>query len=156
MTRISSRYTVFYKRILPTICFAVLVVFVIGAMIGGKALADPMLVVVPLGIAVGGYFAFKYLAWDLVDEVFDHGDSLLVRNQGQEAIIGLSGIRRIRASTVLKPPRVTLELAVPSIFGSQITFTPVTRWSLNPVPLHDEFVRQLTARVDRARTGGTA
>lgn len=79
MTRISSRYTALYKKFLPATCLAFLALFVIGALVGGKASAEPILVAVPLGIAVIGYFAFKYLAWDLVDEVYDRGDALEAR-----------------------------------------------------------------------------
>jgi hypothetical protein len=91
------------------------------------------------------------MLWDLVDEVYDCGDTLLVRNRGQEAMIPLSNIMNVNVSTFMNPPRVTLKLATPSILGPEITFSPAQRFSFNPFA-RNESMEQLIVRVDRARS----
>jgi hypothetical protein len=54
--------------------------------------ADPIsnlpFLIVPVVMAILGYQIMKRMAFNLVDEVFDLGDALLVRNGGQEERIG--------------------------------------------------------------------
>ena len=90
----------------------------------------------------------KKLVFDLVDEVWDDGDALVVKNRGQEQRIAFSDIKNVNYSPFVNPPRVTLSLRRPTIFGEQITFCAPVRlvpFSTSPV------INDLIERVDRAR-----
>ena len=152
MTKLTSRFTRFYKVLFPAFWFGFLAIFVLAASFGGAVRDAPIFLFVPLGMAVFGFFMFKSLLWDLVDEVYDGGDFLLVKNRGQEERIALYNIINVNVSTLVNPPRVTLKLAVPSMFGSEVTFSPIQRFSLNPFA-KNELMEQLIIRVDRARRG---
>ena len=153
MKQISSRSTWWSKRVFPTIWFGFLafVMIVSLARPGGKD-APPILpfVAIPIGMAVFGFFLMKHLVWDLVDEVYDCGDSLLVKNRGEEDRIELSNIMNVSASQMMNPPRVTLRLRTPCRFGSEVSFSPVVRRTLNPFA-RNELVDELIVRVDAAR-----
>ena len=150
MIHLTSRYTRFYKVIFPAFWFGFLLLFVVTAVFTGGARETLVFIVVPIAMAAFGFFLFKRLLWDLVDEVYDCGDSLLVRNRGQEDRIALSNIINVNVSTFVNPPRVTLKLAVPSSFGAEVTFSPAQRFSFNPFA-KNEAMEQLIVRVDQAR-----
>ena len=151
MTKISSGNTRFYKKVFPVIWFGILTVFLIATVSTGPLEESTMLLLMPLAMGVFGFFVFKNLFWDLVDEVYDCGESLLTRNRGLEETIPLSNIMNVSASTQMTPPRVTLRLVVPSNFGTEIAFSPAKPFSINPCA-KSEIVEDLIVRVDRART----
>ena len=130
MRRISSRGTFWYKRVFPAFWFGFLVLF-IGVPVffnrGGHAPPFPFLVI-PLIMMVVGFFIMKRLVFDLVDEVWDDGDTLLVKNRGQEERIALSDIKNVSYSPYVNPPRVTLSLRRPTVFSEQISFGAPVRW----------------------------
>jgi len=145
MRRISSGWTFFYKRVFPIIWFGFLGVFVgIGIVKGQGA----VVVFVPIAMIGFGYFLMKKLVFDLVDEVWDDGDALVVKNGGQEQRVALSDIKNVNYSPFVNPPLVTLSLRRPTVFGEQITFCAPVRlvpFSSSPV------IADLIDRVDRAR-----
>jgi hypothetical protein len=150
MTKISSGNTRFYKKVFPAMWLGILTVFLIVAVGTGAPEESATFLLIPLAMGVFGFFFFKNMLWDLVDEVYDCGDSLLIRNRGQEESIPLSNIMNVNALTQMNPPRVTLRLVVPSNFGAEITFSPAKRFSLNPFA-KNEIAEELIVRVDRAR-----
>lgn len=104
-------------------------------------------------LAAFGYALMRHIIWDLVDEVFDHGDHLVVRVRGAEARIELADVMNV-TYTPMNPPRITLRLRQPGRFGSDVSFTPIpsrirTRifapFARNPI------AEDLIVRVDRAR-----
>ena len=151
MTRIFSSMTRTYKKLFPLLWFGTLALFLLVALASGAATKDPMFLLIPVGMAVFGYFLMRMLVLDLVDEVLDGGDFLLIRNRGQEERVALSNIMNVSASTMTNPVRITLRLIVPSRLGSEIVFTP-------PIPsLFKSFTRSvvaedLTLRVHEARS----
>lgn len=88
---------------------------------------------------------------DLADEVYDCGDSLLIRNRSKEDTIALSNIMNVSASTYMNPPRVTLRLVTPSKFGSEVAFSPIVGFTLNPFA-KNRVTENLIVRVDQARS----
>src|SRR6185436_11382696 len=91
-----------------------------------------MFLVIPVVMSGIGLFVMRKLVWDLADEVFDGGDALLVRNRGEEELIPLANIMNVSVSTYINPPRIALRLVTPGKFGSEIAFSPVTGFRLNP------------------------
>ena len=98
-------------------------------------------------IAVG-FFVMKKLVFDLVDEVWDDGGSLLIENRGEEERVALSDIKNVSYSPLINPPRVTLSLRRPTVFGDEITFNAPMRFmpfSASPI------IKELIDRIDLAR-----
>jgi hypothetical protein len=157
MKRISSKRTVFYKRLFPVLWFGFLASFVLAGLLANRRThveAVPMLLV-PLVMTVIGYVLFRRLLFDLVDEVWDDGDALIVKNTGVEERVPLKSIINIGYSLLTNPERVTLTLRDAGPFGKEITFMPLSRafsfrWlSRNPI------VDELIERVDQARRRGS-
>ena len=151
MTKISSSLTWFNKRVFPLLWFGLLVFFVAVTTLVGGGKKDPLFLVIPIVMSVIGFFVMKKFVWDLVDEVYDCGDFLLVRNRGDEATIPLSTIMNVSASTNQNPPRITLRLVEPSTFGNEIAFSPISGFTLNPFA-KNRIAEDLIVRVDQARS----
>ncbi|MBL8267543.1 MAG: hypothetical protein JNL55_14210, partial [Steroidobacter sp.] len=93
MKKISSGFTFFHKKIFPLFWFGFIAVFVANVWTLGKGLPkDPMFIAVPIIMLLIGFVILKKLVWDLMDEVYDGGDYLLVKNRGEEERIPLSNI----------------------------------------------------------------
>ena len=150
MRLVSSKMTFFNKRVFPAIWFGFLIVFTglylfFGA--GRDAASSFPFLVVPAFMI--GYFIIRKLIVDLVDEVWDDGDALVVKNRDQEQRIALSDIKNVIYSPFINPPRVTLSLRRPTIFGDEITFGAPVRlvpFSTSPV------ITDLIERIDPARS----
>jgi hypothetical protein len=152
MRLISSKMTFFNKRVFPAIWFGFLAVFIGLALFSGAARSPASLLpvlIAPAIMIVFGYVIMKKLVFDLADEVWDDGDSLVVKNNGQEQRIALSDIKNVSYSPFVNPPRVTLSLRRPTVFGDEITFSAPVRlvpFSKSPV------ITDLIERVDLARS----
>jgi hypothetical protein len=144
VNRISSPWTRFIKWVTPL------------AWLGGLGyllidnVADPAFVAAILGLAAVGLVLMKLFIWNLADEVYDCGDSLLVRRGGIEESVPISGIEEVALALFSRPPRITLRLATPGKFGDAIVFTPPTSpgqeiFGRNPI------AEDLKAKVQRAR-----
>jgi hypothetical protein len=154
MRRLSSKTTFFNKRVFPVIWFGFVALFVIAGLAASvqKRESPPLeFVIVPVLMAVFGYVIMKQLVLDLMDEVWDAGDALLVRNNKQEDRILLSNIVNVSYVTFMNPPRITLTLRQPCRFGKEITFSPpvgmVAFFSKSPI------VTELIERIDATRRG---
>src|SRR5262245_30047303 len=126
MRRISSKTTFFYKRVFPVSWFGFLLLFVgVGSFTDASSGRMPPLPfwLVPIFMAVVGYVIMRKLVFDLVDEVWDAGDALIVRNADREDRVALSNIMNVSYSPFVNPPRVTLTLRQQSLFGKQISFS---------------------------------
>jgi len=151
MPLMSSKMTFFYKRVFPVIWFGFLAVFFLVALVKGSA-ADPISnlpsLIIPVVMAIIGYQIMKKMAFHLVDQVFDLGDALLVRNGGQEERIALADIKNVNFFPYMSPPQVTLSLRRPSVFGDTIVFcAPARLMPLSPSPT----IEKLIDRIDAAR-----
>ena len=151
MKRISSKWTFFYKRIFPVVMLGFLILFVTAALATQRSANPPpaaLFLLVAVFMAVVGFFIFRKLIFDLVDEVWDAGDALVVRNKGQEERILLPNIVNIGYTLFVNPPRVTLWLRTPGLFGDKVSFCPWAGYAPFAVsPIVDDLVR----RVDDAR-----
>ena len=151
MRRISSRTTFWYKRVFPIVWFGVLALFitigVFSSAFGNGTQLVPF-IVMPAVMAVIGYVIMKKVVFDLVDEVWDDGAMLVVRDKGREERIALSNIMNVSYSPLMNPPRVTLMLRQPSNFGSEITFSAPIRFAPFAKSL---VIEDLIRRVDATR-----
>lgn len=150
MKKISSGSLFFTKKVFPILWFGLLAVFVSVAVANGAYQKDLPFLLGPCAMAVFGYFVMKKFVWDLVDEVYDCGETLLVRGRGLEERVALSDIINVNAAMNMRPPRITLRLAKPGKFGSEIAFSPVSPFTLNPMA-KNAVAEDLIVRVDEAR-----
>ena len=139
------------KRAFPVLWFGFLAFFLITSISSGAVKEDLMFLVVPIVMAVFGLFLMKKMVWDLMDEVADYGDYLVVKFRGQEGTIYLSKVMNVSSTTNQNPPRITLRLRSPSKFGEEISFSPLSPFSLNPFR-KNEIAEDLIIRIDRARS----
>jgi hypothetical protein len=150
MRRISSKMTFYYKRIFPIFWFGFLAIFVVtSSATSWRAGQFPAfeLILVPLIMLGFGFILMRKLVFDLMDEVFDEGDVLLIRNGSQEERVLLSDIINVNYSPLTSPPRVTLSLRTPSVFGTQITFCAPARFiPFAASPVVDELIRRIDDR----------
>ncbi|MDD5492591.1 MAG: hypothetical protein PHV60_07935 [bacterium] len=148
MKLISSKGNTFFnKRIFPVFWFGFIGIFFFTALFNPKEKTPFPFIIMPIIMGVFGYFIMKHLIFDLMDEVWDRGDVLIVRNNKEEEIIPLSNIMNISATTFTNPPRVTLMLRQPCRFGKEVTFSPPLKLFQFKSPI----VSELIERVDRAR-----
>jgi hypothetical protein len=144
--------TFFYKRIFPVFWFGFCIFFLLISAVPlffGRAQNGPPFpfLIVPLTMMGFGYFVMKKLVFDLVDEVWDDGETLVIRKGGQEERVALTDIKNIGYS-LMNPPRVTLSVRQPTTFGEQIAFMPpvyLVPFSKSPI------IDDLIDRVDQAR-----
>jgi hypothetical protein len=150
MRRISSGWTFFYKRVFPIIWFGGLALFGIPLFVAprsSQAAALPFLIM-PIVMMGVGFVLMKILVFDLVDEVWEDGNTLLVKNRGQEQRIELADIKNVNYTVLTSPPRVTLSLRRPTVFGDRIVFcAPVRFIPFATSPIIDELID----RIDTAR-----
>lgn len=150
---VSSRTTFFYKRVFIVAWLAFVSLFAVIAIVVTVTQQQPwqtvaMAVGIPLGVMIFGWAIFRVTILDVVDEVWDAGDALVVRNGGEEARIPLADIGRCKASRFVNPERITIEFERATPFGPRIAFLPKIRWvriSLNPL------AKELTERANTAR-----
>jgi len=138
MRRLSSRWTFFYKKIFPLIWF----IAVAGAATGGFCAttlaknphAPPLeiFLVIPVFMGFIGYIIMKNLILDLLDEVWDEGDSLVLVKGDARETIRLSDIINVSDTYMVNPPRITLLLRQPCRFGREVVFAPARGFQLNP------------------------
>ena len=150
MKKLTSKATFFHKRVFPFIWFGFLGVFLCVGLFTNASQNGPGIIflVVPMGMAVFGYFIMKKLVWDLIDEVYDEGTSLLFRNGDKEVRVSLKDIKNVSYSTMTNPPRVTVSIRHKTVFGDELTFSPPVSW----VPFKKNAdIERLIDRIDDTR-----
>jgi hypothetical protein len=146
MRCISSSTTFYYKRVFPVLWFGFLSLFIIFGALGSGTSPPPMFFIVPAFMMVFGYIIMRRMVFDLVDEVWDAGDALIVRDRGREERLALSDIMNVSYSSLMNPPRVTLALRRPSQFGNQITFSaPVRFMPFTASPIIEDLIKRIDA-----------
>ena len=150
MRLISDRSTFMVKRVFPIVWFGLLAFILVAMLYRALERQDfpiPVLVV-PFAIGAFGYQLMRKLLFDLVDQVWDAGDALVIRNAGREVRVPLSEIMNISCSSFTNSERVTLSIRRDTVFGTEIAFTPATGFTpFSRSPIVDELIR----RVDAAR-----
>jgi hypothetical protein len=102
--------------------------------------------IMPAVLGVAGYFFMRVYLFNVADEVLDDGDALIIRKGSQEQRVALSDIVNVGYSQMLNPPRVTLSLRTPGVFGAKVTFwTHMQFLPFSPSPIVDELIRRVDA-----------
>lgn len=153
MRRISSSMTFFYKTVFPCVWFGFIGLFFIGALTGAILKnSSYVFLIMPVFMGGLGIFIMKQLVWNLVDEVWDHGDFLVAKNKGQEARIDLRNIINVSHTSFTNPPSISLHLRAPCELGQIIRFSPPPRlFSFREHPIATELIH----RIDEKRQSGS-
>lgn len=157
MQRLSSRSTFFYKRVFPVFWFGFIAMTLIAMWVPRRATGHGpdvlmMSLVPPLFMVVIGYFLFKRLIFDLVDEVWLDGDHLLVKNSGDQVKVMLDNVMNVSASTMTNPPRISLTLRTESSrLGKIVSFMPAGPGGFFALLRPNPVAQQLIECVDAAR-----
>ena len=105
-------------------------------------------ILVTLVMIAVGYVTMRLLVFDMIDQVFDDGDALILKNRGKEERVALSDVQNVRYSAMISPPRVVLSLGRPTIFGTRVAFcAPISMMPFQK----SEAITDLIARVESAR-----
>jgi hypothetical protein len=113
---------------------------------------QPMFFIMPIIMMVVGYAIMKKMVFNLVDQVFDVGDALLVKNGSQQEQIPLADITNISYVQMMNPPQVTLSLRQPTSFGDKVTFCAPTRFiPFATSPVIDDLIKRVDAARNRRR-----
>lgn len=143
-----SGYTFYFKKLFPSVWFGFLAFFLITSVLSGASSESFMFLVVPIFMAIFGFILFKKIVWDLADEVYDEGASLLFRKSGKEQRVAFKDIININYANMSSPERVVIQIRSDGAIGKELAFNPPMRFnpfSKNPI------VAELIERVDRAR-----
>jgi len=156
MQRLSSRSTFFYKRVFPVFWFAFIAMTMVVMWIPHGVTHDRadigLSLVPPVLMAFVGYFIFKRLIFDLVDEVWLAGDYLLVKNRDDQVKVMLDNVMNVSASMMTNPPRISLTLRIESShLGKIVSFMPAGPGGLFAVFRPNPIAQELIERVDAAR-----
>ena len=150
MKKLTSRATFFQKKVFPVIWFGMLGLFVCGALVTGAAERGlgVLFVLVPVSMAAVGYFIMKKFVFDLIDEVYDEGETLLFREGGKEVRVSLGDIKNVSYSPMMNPPRVTLSIRYTTELGDELSFSPPASF----IPFRkNRDIEELIDRIDSAR-----
>ena len=150
MKKLSSKGTIFYKRVFPAIWFGFIALFLLTSLFAKhKQESDSVvLLVFSVFMAAIGYLVMKNLVWDLMDEAYDEGSSLLFKNHGKSVRVNLTEIKNVSYTVLVNPPRVTISLRQKTEFGDELSFSPPG--ILIPFKKNQDIVA-LIDRIDMAR-----
>lgn len=157
MKKISSRLTFLAIKIFPAffLCVAGLV-FVLGAslviLVEDKTANPPFLsglflISFSILIILVYFFVVKKFTFDIVDEAFDEGSTLLLKKRTKEVRIKPSDIK-IVGYQWSSPPKVTLNLRIETELGTNISFIPPFRLNIYKKPA---IVTDLIDRIEDAK-----
>ncbi len=158
MQRLSSTTTWFYKRVFPVFWFGFILLFFaisLWARLHPESASgqppDPMFLLIPLLMATIGFFTFRRLIFDLVDEVWLDGDWLVVTNRDEKRRVALGDVMNVNASTMTNPRRITVMLRTETRFGSSFSFVPASPRGFLSAFKQDPIATELIKRVDAIR-----
>ena len=148
MQQISSRATCFVKRILPVIWLGggTIAAIVAGVILKNEPDFEPgALVLMMLVQLILSYCYIKVFIFSLADEVWDCGDSLLIRYQDDETRISISDIRHVEYTTFWQPPRISIVTPEPSTSKRRIAFMPPSRLVFGRVlhPIAEDLLKRV-------------
>ena len=149
MKQLASRITYYQKKIFPAFWFGFLGLFVCVALVTGavNSILGFIFILAPASMAVIGYLVMKKLLFDLIDEVYDEGETLLFRDKGKEVRVNLADIKNVSYSWRMSYPRVTLSIRYMTEMGDELTFSPPCF-----IPLRrNRDIEELIDRIDKVK-----
>jgi hypothetical protein len=118
--RISSSMSYHLKRTIPLLILGALSAALAAALLNRPRVIETVMVFA-VALVAGASLIYWFMR-DVLDEVFDDGDRLLVRNGGVEETMLLRDVASVSALRNRTLVRVTLVMAAPEKFGGKIVF----------------------------------
>jgi len=130
----------------------VLLLMIVGEFLQMRAGRESLLALSLLaGTLVIYILICRIFVWSLVEEVFDAGDHLVIRNGKSSLQISLTDIDEVIDKALARPPRVIVRLSTPSVMGTALAFVPMDAES--GVNFRGSIARDLRLRVEAAKAG---
>lgn len=155
MQRLSSSMTFFYKRVFPVIWFGFIAIFAVSWFAAGSSVpaGNPdrwVGLLAPVFMCVVGAFVLKRLIFNLSDEVWLEGETLVVKNRGESTRLPLGEVINVNCTTMTNPPRITLKLRKESSrLGPEVNFIPAGRRgpfsAFKANPIAEDLIRRIDA-----------
>jgi hypothetical protein len=149
MRKISSNQTFFYKRVFPLIWLGGVSIFLITILIAlpNSIVKIPFTAIPTIMLILGALF-FRSFIMNLIDEVYDEGDSLLLINRNIRVNVKLKDIKNINYQH--NPPKMTLSIRHKTELGSEISFYPPKNKKILGFG-KNELLDELIDRIDKSR-----
>lgn len=142
-----SRSSWYSKAFMILWCGGV-VLFMGIAWVEGAVAQSLMFVLVPVLMLILAYIYFNHFIRDLIDDVYDEGDSLLFRKGDKEQRVFLKDIVNINHRTINALERIEIQVRTDGELGKLLAFTPPMRMNHLVKP---PIVTDLIERVDNER-----
>jgi len=120
-----SGSTLFQKRIFPVIWVGFSAIFFLVALLNPdeKGL-DWQFMAFSIFMLVNGLFWVRKSTRDLIDHVYDEGDSLLFRTSRKEVRVALQDIKNVNYPKNMENPRITISVRHETQLGTELSFVP--------------------------------
>lgn len=124
MTRISSPLTIITKRVIPLMILTLIAItlFELGKEFTNKNTVSPDAILQVVAFCLFGVLFLYTSVFPFVDEVWENGDELIVKNKGTEEHIKFSEIININCSDGICGARVTVRLRRSSTSEQEVSF----------------------------------
>ena len=121
----------FLKKLIPRFFFGILAFMYVQFLISGATSWVGLLIVssIFVGMTVFAYILQKAIFRDLVDEVYDDGESLLLRKDGIDRRVMLKDICYIYYPVFSSPQRVFLQIRSDLRKGKELAFLAPPSWN---------------------------
>ena len=151
MNKVSSS-PFFHKKVFPILWFGFLAFFALTIFTPLPKeinLDDMMLYAAPFLMAAFGYFLLKKIVFDLIDEVYEEGETLIFKNKGKTVRVDFREVREVKYKAHMNPPKVTISLRRETELGSQLSFRPLKNSAF--LKKENPEVLDLIDRIDKAK-----
>jgi hypothetical protein len=148
--KIISKPLVFLRYVMPILTLVFLSISFVAVVQNKEYERSVLTLIVPLFLLGLFYFLFKKFVWDLANEVIDNEDRLLVTKGELQIEIRLSNIMNISSSMLQNPPRLTLRLRDPCVWGSELSFSPLEP-GFSLIRTRSKIADDLILRIDKIR-----
>lgn len=122
MRLISSKLSVWNKRFVPVFWCGFVALVAWALAVNG---ADTTWVVgIPAALLLAGLAYMRAFTFVLADQVFDAGNSLVIRSKGKELAIPFANIADVKYALVADPPRIVITFSTAAVPHANVQFMP--------------------------------
>ena len=152
MKKISRDESFFWRKVDPKISF-VFLGFIFLVQIGlfivqGRTKENVYGLIIAASLITAELLYRKIFVFDIIDEVFEDGESLVFRQRGKTARVLFSEIEKIHYETLWRPQKVTVTVSRKTELGRVLRFYPPrVGWLYE----YDQDVKALIDRIDEAK-----
>jgi len=134
----------FSKKVVPPLLFSFYAFFIIKFLFfyDGESVDMTTVVTLIFGL-VFTFLILKKVSLDLIDKVYDEGESLLFKNWGKEVRVSLSDIKNVSFRRDNNPATVTLSIRYKTDLGNNLIFCAPSLFFSDGERVIDELIRRI-------------